>query len=363
MYSAPNIDKERKSLNNTVTSILDINYPENSARINYWKTAVKIFLDEPITGMGTGSWFGIYPNFNGSIYTDENILKTSELNPHNDYLEVLSENGIFGFVFFILVLFTVGLNLLTETKKKTLILPVLLSFCGFLTVSLLSFPKDNMSLMILFSTQIGISLSLYNTNINKEKKTGNRKVLKIISLVLLSLVLIAIIIFNFIRYNSEVIYLQSLKDKSAGNYKLMLEKFDNINSTLYPLDANKMPVEYYKGVGYFELRNYGEAMNSFNEALNLAPYAPAIISNIASSFYMLKDNENAIKLLVDMKKDYPFFIEPQINLLAIYANTGQDSSAQSLLSEISKKSIEHKFVKNYFVLEKIKDYYNEKNSY
>ncbi|MCX6163576.1 MAG: O-antigen ligase family protein [Ignavibacteriae bacterium] len=325
MYSAPNIDKERYNLKNTISSIFDKDYPENSARINYWKTAIKIFEDEPITGIGTGSWFGIYPNYNGNIYNDENILKTSEINPHNDYLEVLSENGIFGFIFYTILLLTIGIKLLRETKEKILVLPILLSYFGFLVVSFISFPKDNVSLMIL-------------------------------------LVSIVIIAFNYIRYDSEITYLSAIKDKATGNYQSMLKKFENIERIFYPLDANRMPVEYYRGVGYFELKDYNDAMNSFNSALELAPYVPAIKSNIASSFYMLKDNENAIKLLMDMKMDFPFFVEPQINLLAIYANTGQDSLAQILLNEINKKSIEHEFIKNYFVLEKIKVYYNEKYS-
>lgn len=363
LYSAPNIDKERKNLNNTVASIFDKNYPENTARINYWKTAAKIFLDEPITGIGTGSWFGIYPYYNGNIYNDENILNTSEINPHNDYLEVLSENGIFGFIFFILLLLTFWIKLLREAKEKTPVLPVLLSYSGFLVVSFFSFPKDNVALVILLSTLIGISLSLYVPKIKSEEKTINLKVIITILPVSISLILILIVIFNYIRYDSELTYLSALKDKASGNYKSMLEKFDNIEIAFFPLDANRMPVEYYKGVGHFELKNYKEAINSFNLARELAPYSPAIKSNIASSFYMLKDSENAIKLLMDMKMDYPFFVEPQINLLAIYANTGQDSLAQSLLDEITKKYIEHEFIKNYFVLEKIKVYYNEKNSH
>jgi O-antigen ligase len=360
-YIPPNIDKERANLNNTIISVFDRDLPENYSRVNYLKTALRIFRDEPITGIGAGSWFGIYPKYNGNMYTDENVLQTSELNPHNDYLETLSENGIFGFIFFVVILFIVGKNLYEKTKNNIIILPVLLSFSGFLIVSLFSFPKDNVSMMMLLSTSIGISLCDKDREIKNELLIIKIKTLKSIIIGVLTVILIAITIFGFYRFKYEATYLKALNYKAEGNYKSMIEKFDNINSFIFPADANRMPIEFYKGVGYFELKNYNEALNSFKIALELAPSVPVILSNTATSFYTLKDNENAFKILLQLQRKFPLFIEPQINLLAIYTNTGQDSLAKMLLINIENKSVEHQYIKNYNVLEKIKDYYNEKN--
>lgn len=361
MYSAPNIDQKRTDLNSTVSSIVDESFSENVARINYWKTSLKIFRDEPVTGVGSGSWFGIYPKYNGYKYNDNNIFKTSEINPHNEYFEILSENGIFGFIFFTVILLIILWNLFFETLKEISILPVLLSFSGFLIISAFSFPKDNVSIMILLSTVFGISISIINKKSGNSEIKLNLKFLRLASYIFLPVLISAIIIFSYIRYESEIAYISGIKDKSENNYKSMLEKFDKINFFFYPVDANRIPVEYYKGVGEFELKKYDEALNSFDNALNLAPYAPAILSNKASTYYMLKDNENAIKLFARMKRYYPLYIEPQINLLAIYTNTGKDSLAMNLMNEISNKTIQPESIKNYFVLEKIKNYYNEKN--
>lgn len=361
-FSPPNIDGGRVNLNGTIESLFDRGFPENRARINYWKTSVKIFKDDPVTGVGTGSWSGIYPLYNKSNFNDRNILETSEINPHNDYFEILSENGIFGLIFFSVILIFALKDLFLASINRPNVFPVLLSLSGFLIVSMFSFPKDNVAIMILFSVIIGISLSVTKTEPESEKSSINFKDTKIISLSVLTVILLIIIIFNFLRYKSEIAYLEGLKEKGSGNYKAMLEKFENINRTIYPVDANRMPVDFYKGIGYFELKNYNEALNSFNKALELAPYIPVIKSNIASSFYMLKENENAIKLLIEMKRDYPFFIEPQINLLAIYANTGQDSTAKELLNDIIKMPGERNTIRNYSILEKIKVYYDEKIS-
>lgn len=361
-FSAPNIDKERSNLVNTISSIADKNYPENEARINYWKTSLRIFRDVPITGIGTGSWFGIYPAYNGNIYNDENILKTPELNPHNDYLEILSENGIFGFVFFMLFLFLAGKYLFYEMRRDMLILPALLSFSGFLILSLFSFPRDSIAIMILTGTTIGISLS-EKEKWNEEKLISlNVKTVKTIFLSLAAVILLALTVFCHYRYRYEAAYLNAMKDKIRGNYEAMLDKINEINYDVYPVDANCMPVEYYRGIGYFELKNYPEAMKSFDKALELTPTVPSILNNKASSFYMLNDTENAVKLLTELKRRNPFLIESQINLLAIYSNKGQDSLARILIGDIEKKSFDRKYIKNYIILENIKVYYNEKNS-
>lgn len=361
-FTAPNLDKERISLSSTIESIVDGHYSKNEARINYWKTSIRIFRDVPITGIGTGSWSGIYPVYNGNIYTDENILQTSELNPHNDYLKVLSENGIFGFAFFVLFLLAVGRNLFNEARKNFLIVPVLLSFCGFLIISLFSFPGENISIICLAATAIGISFYREDTGGEYKLININIEKIKIFLLGFISLILLVLTIYSFYRYRYEKMYIEAIKEKANSNYTAMVEKINGIDYDFYPLDPNRMPVEYYRGIGYFELKNYNEALNSFDRALELTPMVPAILNNKASALYMMKDNENAVKLLNEIKIRNPFLIESQINLLAIYSNSGNDSLAKALLNEIDNKPLNQQVIKNYNVLGNIKAYYNEKKS-
>ena len=58
----------------------------------------------------------------------------------------------------------------------------------------------------------------------------------------------------------------------------------------------------------------------------------------------------------DLRKKYPNYLEPQINLLAIYVNSGMEKEAKRLLQELSNKK-KKQFASNYLVYQKIKDYY------
>jgi O-antigen ligase len=82
-----------------------------------WKAAFTVFRENPVTGVGPGVFFEISDKYirdilkeNKNLNIDnpsgENYHQIDKLNPHNIFLVVLSETGISGFIFFmILILF------------------------------------------------------------------------------------------------------------------------------------------------------------------------------------------------------------------------------------------------------------------
>lgn len=67
-------------------------------RLPMWETALKMFIDSPIFGIGLGS----YEKYVYKYPTMQDFIdKTNHLHAHSTYLEILSETGIFGFLSFI----------------------------------------------------------------------------------------------------------------------------------------------------------------------------------------------------------------------------------------------------------------------
>ncbi len=80
----------------------------SAIRLNYWRGAWEMFKDRPLTGWGAGTFGTVY-----HLYQEDPI--SSGKYAHNLYLEILSEQGIFVFVFFILFLVSVlGIPLLAK---------------------------------------------------------------------------------------------------------------------------------------------------------------------------------------------------------------------------------------------------------
>ncbi len=87
----------------------------SNGRFHFWQIALKVFLDYPILGAGLDS-FGVafthYDSWNG-IYRVEQA--------HNDYLQILADAGVLGFVCvaaFIFLLFKKGVAAISASKDK-----------------------------------------------------------------------------------------------------------------------------------------------------------------------------------------------------------------------------------------------------
>ena len=71
-----------------------------SGRAQFWSAALEAFADEPLRGIGTGS-YGLYWNRHGS-------LETPVQNAHSEPLELLAELGIAGLAAFVAFFAAVG---------------------------------------------------------------------------------------------------------------------------------------------------------------------------------------------------------------------------------------------------------------
>jgi len=117
-------------------SILKMEDAPSLFRIECWKSALKIFKDHPVFGVGAGN-FEVYVEKYGSErlegLTDELNVKTKRT--HNDFLEVLSEEGFFGFSLFLLFFGIAFYNSLKNKKEE--FLPPMVAYS---VISLFSFP-------------------------------------------------------------------------------------------------------------------------------------------------------------------------------------------------------------------------------
>ena len=164
---APGVFKERAE------TILNYKNEDTAwRRIEYWKTGIKMFLSNPLIGVGAGNYQIRYTDFGG--------WEKQWPVPHNMYIEVLSELGILGFGCLFLLLFFTFKNgmatskILRSQKKPNLFL---YSTNQAATLSLLGYCAGGMFLAIftypIFYIVIAINVAIQNiVNLSViEKKT------------------------------------------------------------------------------------------------------------------------------------------------------------------------------------------------
>ena len=81
-----------------------------------------------------------------------------------------------------------------------------------------------------------------------------------------------------------------------------------------------------------------------------------ISNNLAAAYYQTGNIDSAKSIFLNLKKYYPSYIEPQINLLSLYMNTYNYDSAKMIIKVIEEKSFNKEFVKNYSVFISVKEF-------
>lgn len=114
---------------NRFLSILDPSNITDGTRVKIWKTALKMFEENPILGVGNGNFIHRYDEYVTKyeyLYAGRTLFTT-----HNSYLKMFAELGVIGGVLFVLIytsLTYITFKLYSFTKKYKL---VALAFIGF----------------------------------------------------------------------------------------------------------------------------------------------------------------------------------------------------------------------------------------
>lgn len=158
--------------------------PESSlGRLTIWKITTKMILEKPITGIGYGEFENRYNLYqakyflNGHASADEIRRADIVRYPYNIFLQILSEQGLIGFLlflFFIIPVFVKALFTTNESNYEGFIRKI--SLAGIITIvgcGFTSYPFDILPVIILFALYMAIASGAANRNISAH--SSNRK--------------------------------------------------------------------------------------------------------------------------------------------------------------------------------------------
>jgi len=339
-----------------IFSIFQSDYHSNIARIMFWNASIKMFLEHPLTGVGAGQWSGEFPKYYGEKWNDSNVDINSSVFAHNDFLQMLAEFGIGGVFYFLFVI--CGLyNLYKKSHNNNFYISFFFAGISLFISSLFNSVIFNFYNFIFLTIILGTGYGELIIVLERRFKIKMYKP-KIIFLIFIILIIFITLTFKNFFENRYII---AMKYKAENKYVEMIDELETIPEYFYSRDMNEMPLDYYSGVGYFELKQYEIALSKFKNARTYMKYYPTIMNNEASALFMSGRNEEAENLYLEIKNIFPNYYEPQINLLAMYANLKMDKKALELLDDINKKitslTFDLKKIKN------IQNYYNIKEFY
>ena len=323
---------ERPDIESTAKTFFDTDFKSNLLRLNFWNASLQMIKENPLAGIGLYKWSGYYPKYFGEYFNDENLTYVHNIHAHNDFLELFAEDGVSAGLIFLLIYFLTAYSLFRKIKHNEKYFPLLLTFLITSAYSLVAFPNQKFSSFFLAAVVTGIAL------INSQGEEKNTFKIKFRHLK--SKLIILIIIggsTSYIKLQSEISFGESIFFKDRRQYSYMLQRLESVSKILYPLDASKQPIDYYRGIANYYLGNFKKALSNAQDASEIAPFNPIVLNNVAAAYEAVGALDSTEANFKRIKTLFPNYLKPQFNLLRLYFESGNKKKAELLFNELIAK--------------------------
>jgi len=364
IYSVDNpLNRSSISATERAVSAFDMQGSSLKSRFLIWQSTLNMIKDKPFFGSGIGSFKSNYLYYQADFLSQNpNWLKynAKAAEAHNEYLQIWSEMGIIGLLFFLLFIYLFyyhsfkTMKELEKNEEKIILLGLISGITITLFHSIFSFPFHIPAVSAAFWFIVGLTVVLEDMFLKKDRNSkiikyrriffypGNNKMIFNIfktSIMIIVIFFIIILINTLIikPYIAEIYHFRGMRDIVDKNYEKALSNFeysaqlDNYNgrnlhilgTTYYDLkiydkaeqvlqrakhyitDVNTF---YNLGLVYSQVGLYKEAENEFKYAVYLDPKHSKTYHNLGLLYFLEEDYDNAIEQwskILEIDPDFP----------------------------------------------------------
>ena len=325
-----------------VSRLLDSKTLES--RILIWQKSMQMSKDNLWFGVGAGNWQIQFPKYGLERFNVPEIIngEATLQRPHNDFIWILCEIGVFGLAAYLLIFVVIIYQLIiliqkSSVKEKWQFYTMLSGLLGYMLISFFDFPYERIEHQVLLMVLFAITTAAY---LKTQPKTNQRLGL------FFYIVLISVgysFLVSLYRYNGEWHARKLYLAKAYKNWEETIYEAKKSDNYFYRLDNTTIPLSWYEGVAHFAQNRMEESENCFYKAYQLTPFNIQVINNLASTYQVNGKTEEAGKLYSNALQISPGFDEAKLNLAALYFNKKEYDKAYSLIHEIPVDSKNPKY--------------------
>jgi O-antigen ligase len=312
-------------------SITDPHAGNNIFRLKVWGSTLEMIKDHPITGVGAGNW-----QLEISKYLPDLNFTQKEMNwgrPHNDYLWVLSEKGIVGFLLYLSIFcisFFYAFQILRGKGKKNQNTIALLATCGlagYMVVSFFTFTYERIDHQVYLAIFISAIASIHH----RQNPVQPLKMNKLVFYIPVLIILMCGVIFSYATVKQEIHIKNAHYYLKAGKWEETIIEGKKVKNGFRNIEPEGMPVDWIIGQAYANSGNDRKAIEYFKLALQEHPYNFVVLNNLGRSYLLLGDLQMAKSSFETALKYLPNFTESLVNLASVEYNLGNKQKAYDLL--------------------------------
>jgi tetratricopeptide (TPR) repeat protein len=316
-------------------------------RLMLWDATCRMIQDYIAFGVGAGNWKITVPTYQlqyanfmtGNIHFDK---------AHQDILTFGAELGLVGMCLYVLwLVLPIGraLSLFGSAATSTeRVLYVALGMAGvqFVVDSCLNFPKDRFETWIGFALVLACVAQGYGTaNIDSTSQTNiptaglpmgppSRSTFVVLGLLGAIFVVMGIGGYRMARarFGNERATRLALASHNIQQWEFMRSAIDKYYSPLATLTPATVPLIWYRAIALQSMGGQeAQAHQDFLAAYEAHPNNMVVLNNLASSYAVMGQHQNAIETYQKALTISPTFQDALINLTAAYYNSGDFGAA------------------------------------
>ncbi|GGG26530.1 hypothetical protein GCM10011344_29080 [Dokdonia pacifica] len=268
---APSIITDTSNTNKSVVSY-------GSGRAIYYEMAFDDFKANPILGLGLGNWkLANKDKYFASAKRDKFIYP---LRVHNDFIQILAEVGIVGFITYLLVFIVLIFSILKLFFKhqhhddRWIYAVITLSLLAYGFDALINFPLERTPIqghfVVLASLILAFFYSTYKKDDAKKVSVGMP------TIIIIGIFALSASVISFMKYQSYVTQNYVLADTSGKNlmkdkYVLSYNKIANDLSGFFNIAGVGRPNEHVKGMYAMSEGRLDKALYHLDKSIEQAP--------------------------------------------------------------------------------------------
>ncbi len=321
-YQTVESNSYKRSILSTFKSISEAKDPSIKLRIMLWSNTLKLVSDNIIKGIGLGNWHVVYPDY----AKGNNVLKSTFLRrPHNDFIWILSEIGLFGLllyisIFIIVIIMCSRIIISNESiEDKIIIIALTLGIISFQIDSFFNFARERITPNMLLWTLVAFITLYYDYRISSKKqpllniKINNQPLKHCLSAFFLLITILSLLIsgqYLFLDYKFK----QQLVKYNNSDWNGIIS-----NSPKQTMFSNYYTDHYYMdGLAYYYIGDYQKSIDSYHKVILLNPYYYYVHYNLAITFEQNNDLYNSINSLQSTIKIKPNYLGALLKLGELY---------------------------------------------
>ena len=318
--------------------------PSDGGRTMVWGIAAEMFAAHPVAGVGGGN-FTIHLHEHlrdpqsGAARDFSHLASDNWLHPHNDFLEVLAEHGLPGFLAFVAVflLALAGVRRVlagdpTVTDAR-LALAALGALVAYLVFSCLDFPLDRVSHQAVLAVHLAVVVLMAR---DQRPAAGGGPV-RLSGWLVAPPVVAALVLgisYAAAALSQERAVMDARRAQRDGDWRAMREAARRGTTPWKSLDPLAVPVAMLEGLAELELGDLPAATASFERALAANPNRLATLQNLGSAYAQGGRLDEAVDLFAIAADRYPEKVELRHNLAMALVAAGRFAEAIAVIEDV-----------------------------